>query len=66
MIFIHRARRRGAYVFKLIDSADNSAIIGAGNFYARKENHMPVILKTALLLMISNIFMTFAWYVAAG
>ena len=23
---------------------------------------MPVILKTALLLMISNIFMTFAWY----
>ena len=23
---------------------------------------MPVILKTAILLMISNIFMTFAWY----
>ena len=26
------------------------------------EKNMPVILKTALLLMASNVFMTFAWY----
>ena len=24
--------------------------------------HMPVIIKTALLLVLSNVFMTFAWY----
>ncbi len=27
---------------KIIDSANNSAIIGANNFYARKESRMPV------------------------
>ncbi len=47
---------------KIIDSANNSAIIGANNFYTGKDLAMPVFFKTALLLTMSNIFMTFAWY----
>jgi len=30
--------------------------------FGNEGENMPVILKTALLLMASNIFMTFAWY----
>lgn len=26
------------------------------------ENRMPVLIQTTLLLMVSNVFMTFAWY----
>jgi hypothetical protein len=32
------------------------------NFRNHRENSMPIILRAVILLIISNIFMTFAWY----